>query len=366
MDNEELYFTIALTMIPDVGPVLSKNLLAYVGSAKEVFTTSKGKLEKVPGIGTFVAERVLAFRDFERAEKQLLYAKKQGIDIIRFHEPSYPQRLKRNPDAPLLLYFQGKANLNMPRMISIVGTRKCSDEARLFTERFVSDLHGLNCAVVSGLAYGIDIYAHRAAVKHNLTTIGVVAHGHDQIYPAAHRGTAKEMLNNGGILTEYPIATRPDRENFPSRNRIVAGMCDATIVVETPFKGGAMITAYLAHSYNRDVFAVPGQVGDPRKEGVHFLIKKNKAALLESVDDLMQYMGWDQEQMPIQQQLVFELSPAEDTIMQLFETKKKWHIDALSQHDAISSSDLSLNLLELELKGLIRSLPGKVYQKNGT
>lgn len=363
MDNEELYFTVALTMIPDIGPVLSKNLLAYVGSAKEVFRTPKGKLEKVPGIGSIVAKQVLAFRDFDRVEKQLRFAEEQGVEIIRFHEPSYPQRLKRNNDAPLLLYFQGKANLNMPRMISIVGTRKCSDDGRLFTEKFVTDLQGLNCAVVSGLAYGIDIFAHKAAVKQNICTIGVVAHGHDKLYPSAHRSTAKEMMFNGGILSEYPILTRPDRENFPSRNRIVAGMCDATIVIETPFKGGAMITAYLAHSYNRDVFAVPGKVGDPKKEGVHFLIKKNKAALLESVDDLMNYMGWDQEPGPIQQQLVFELSPAEDTIMQLFETKRKWHIDALGQHPKISSSDLSLNLLELELKGLIRNLPGKMYQK---
>jgi len=364
MDNEELYFTVALTMIPEVGPVLSKNLLAYVGSAKEVFSTSKSKLEKVPGIGPFVAERVLAFRNFERAEKQLQFADKHGIEILRFHEASYPQRLKRNPDAPLLLYFQGKANLNMPRMVSIVGTRNCSDEAKQFTEKFVSDLQGLNCAVVSGLAYGIDIYAHRAAVKHNLCTIGVMAHGLDKVYPAAHQSTAIEMRLNGGLLTEYPIETRPDRENFPSRNRIVAGMCDATIVIETPFKGGAMITAYLAHSYNREVFGIPGKVGDPRKEGIHFLIKKNKAALLESVDDLMEYMGWDQTQMPVQQQLVFELTPAEETILQIFESGKKWHIDALSHHDKIASSDLSLTLLELELKGLIRSLPGKIYQKS--
>ncbi|MHB1279122.1 MAG: DNA-processing protein DprA [Bacteroidia bacterium] len=363
MDNEELFYTVALTMIPDVGPVISRNLLAYAGSAKAVFDYSRSRLEKVPGVGPLTAERVAAFTDFKRVEKQLKFAEKADVRILRFHQADFPQRLKRNHDAPLLLYFRGNANLNAPRLISIVGTRQCSEEAKAFTENFVRDLQGLNCTVVSGLAYGIDIHAHRAAVKNGICTIGVVAHGLDKVYPSSHSKTMHDMYPNGGMLTEYPIETRPDRENFPSRNRIVAGICDATIVVETPFKGGAMITAYLAHSYNREVFAVPGRVGDPKKEGTHFLIKKNKAALLESVDDLLGYMGWDKQGGTVPQQLHLELTPSENIILELFEQKGKWHIDDLNAHDSISSSDLSLNLLELEMKGLIRGMPGKVYQK---
>jgi DNA processing protein len=361
MDDEELYFTIALTMVQEVGPVLSKNLLAYAGSAKKVFDLPRVKLERVPGVGSLIAEKVLNFKDFKRAERQLEYIKREGSRILRFNDSDYPQRLNYAHDAPLLLYYRGNANLNCSHAISIVGTRLSSEEGRQFAEDFVAQLVGLDCLVVSGLAYGIDIHAHRSCIKHKIPTIGVVAHGLDTLYPSRHLKVVEEMLECGGVLTEYPIETVPDRENFPSRNRIVAGMCDATIVVETPIKGGAMITANLAHSYNREVFSVPGRVGDPKKEGNHYLIKKNKAALIESVDDLLEYMGWEKGQSAKGTQFQLELTPKENTLMLLFDEREKWPIDELNHH--ASSSDLSLNLLELEMKGLIRCLPGKVYQR---
>lgn len=363
MDNEELYYSVALTMIPEVGPVLARNLIAYAGSAKDVFAMSRGKLEKVPGIGPQTAKSVEAFSDFGRVEKQLRFAEKHDVSIIRYHEEHYPQRLKRNHDAPLLLYFRGKADLNSSRMLSIVGTRNCSEESLQFTDHLIDELKAFHCIVVSGLAYGIDIRAHRAAVKQDICTIGVVAHGLDKVYPAIHSKTVEDMYANGGMLTEFPIATRPDRENFPTRNRIVAGMCDATILIESPFKGGAMITAQMAHSYNRDVFAVPGMPGDPRKEGNHFLIKTNKAALLESARDLIDYMNWDISKYPKQTKLEFELVGTEKLLWEQFQTKHIRHIDELSQLADSGAGNIHLNLLELELKGLIRTLPGKRFQK---
>ncbi|MBI1223031.1 MAG: DNA-protecting protein DprA [Bacteroidetes bacterium] len=363
MEDDELYYTVALTMIPEIGPVLARNLIAYAGGSKNVFTLPKGKLEKVPGIGPSIAERVAAFNDFKRVERQLKYAGKNKVRILRYHEAEYPQRLKRNHDAPLLLYFKGNTNLNTSRIVSLVGTRNCSEESLYFTDRFVEELKLLDCLVVSGLAYGIDIRAHRAAVKHSIPTVAVVAHGLDSVYPSIHRKTVEEMYSNGGMLTEYPIATRPDRENFPTRNRIVAGMSDATILIESPFKGGAMITAQLAHSYNRDVFAVPGMPGDPKIEGNHFLIKTNKAALIESARDLMEYMNWKMGAGSTQAQLPFELSNQEKNLMNYFIQKSIWHIDDLAIDARISSGNLSLTLLELEIKGLIRTLPGKRFQK---
>src|SRR5690606_13404863 len=350
-------------MVPEVGPVSAKNLLSYLGSAEMVFRSSRGKLEKVPGIGPVLANSILSYRDFSKADEQIAFMEGIGGRVILYHEADYPQRLKRNADAPLLLYFKGKANLNHYRILSVVGTRQGSEEGRFFTEQCVKWLHSMNCLVVSGLAYGIDIHAHRAALAHQIGTIGVVAHGLDDLYPARHKKTVEEMYLNGGVLSEYPIRTRPDRENFPSRNRIVAGMSDATIVVETPLKGGAMITANLAHSYNRDVFAVPGKVGDPKKEGTHWPIKKNKAALLESAADLVEYLGWEKTAVAQQTQLALELTQAENRILEVLAEKEKWGIDELSLDPRISSSDISLNLLELELKGLLRSLPGKYYQK---
>lgn len=363
MDDEELFYSVALSMVPEVGPVLAKNLLSYAGGAREVFRLARTRLERVPGIGPYTAERVASFADFKRVERQLEYLGKTDARVIRYHEPDYPQRLKRNNDAPLLLYFRGNAPLNPPRVVGVVGTRQCSEEGRGFTEKLVHDMKSLGCCVVSGLAYGIDIHAHRAAVHAGLCTVGVVAHGLDTLYPSRHIKTVQEMYNNGGMLTEYPIETRPDRENFPSRNRIVAGMVDALIVIETAFKGGAMITAHLANGYNRDVFAIPGKVGDPRKEGNHFLIKKNKAALMESVEDLIGYMGWEPGQKSQQTQLPLELTSGESAVYRLFCEKEKWSIDDLNTDGRVSSSDITLQLLELEMKGLIRCLPGKIYQK---
>lgn len=363
MEDEELYYLLCLNMVRHIGPINAKNLIAYCGSAKSVFTKSQKKLQKIPGLGPKLSLAIQSFRDFKKAENELEFCKKTHVRILRYYDEDYPQRLKRVADAPLLLFFRGNANLNHSRMVNIVGTRKCSEYGKEVVKQLVRGLRGYNCHVVSGLAYGIDICAHKACVKLDVENIGVVAHGLDRLYPSIHRSTVAEMEKCGGVLSQFNTGTTPDRENFPSRNRIVAGMCDATIVVESAIKGGAMITADIAFSYNRDVFAVPGRVGDVHSEGTHHLIKTQKAILLESADDLALNMGWEAEAQKLQTILPLELTHTEQALLALFESRKSWNIDSLNFEANISSSNIALNLLELEMKGLIRSLPGNRYEK---
>ena len=291
--QSELLYQLALTLVPNIGDVHAKMLLQHYGSAQAVFKARTGALEKLEGIGSVRANAIKKFDDFNTAEKEIAFIEKYKIKTLFLTDKDYPQRLLNCYDSPTILFYKGTADLNTSKIVAIVGTRSNTDYGKSFTEKLVKDLSEQNILIVSGLAFGIDAYAHKAALKNNLPTVGVVGHGLDTIYPAANAGLAKEMIkHDGGILTEFFSNTKPDKHNFPLRNRLVAGLCDATVVVETAIKGGSMITAKLADAYNRDVFAVPGRTVDKNSGGCNHLIKNNKAILLTDADELLEVMGW--------------------------------------------------------------------------
>jgi DNA processing protein len=362
--QQTLLYQIAITLIPGVGDVLAKNLISYCGGVEEVFKTKKSHLLRIPGVGEKIADAVFSYSDFKRAEQELLFIEKHNVQPLFYLDKNYPQRLKHYDDAPAMLYYLGNADLNNPKIVGIVGTRKASEYGKNCVAQLVEQLSETGCLILSGLAYGIDIHAHKDALTHNLPTVGVLAHGLDRIYPAQHKTTAKKMLDNGGLLTEFMSETNPDRENFPKRNRIVAGLCDALVVVETAERGGAMITAELANGYNKDVAAFPGRVNDEYSQGCNKLIKTNKASLITCSDDLYYLMGWNSNKpKPIQQQLLpLDLSKDELLIYDFIKNKTKVGIDELAYALQIDASILSLQLLEMEFKGLIRTLPGKFYE----
>ena len=289
---------VALTYVKNIGPYYAKSIISHLGSADRVFTVAPSKLLKIEGIGEKRAEmfnKTILDDALRKADEELKFIEKNNIDVIFYTDPRYPKRLKQCNDSPLLLYNKGNADLNLQRIISIVGTRNATEYGKHLCRQLVEELQPYNVLVISGLAYGIDICAHKECVKVGVPTVGVLGHGLDKLYPAQNRSTAEKMIENGGLLTEYPSGTKPDRENFPQRNRIVAGMADATIVVEAGIKGGALITAEIANSYNRDVFAFPGRIGDDYSEGCNFLIRHNKASLLMSAADLAYSLGWEKD-----------------------------------------------------------------------
>jgi DNA processing protein len=359
-----LLHQIAITLIPGVGDVLAKNLISYCGGVEEVFKTKKSHLLRIPGIGDKIASAVFKFDDFTRAEKEIAFIQKHKVQPLFYLDKNYPTRLKQYDNAPAMLYYMGNGDLNTQKIIGIVGTRKASEYGKACVENLTQNLAGTGCLILSGLAYGIDIHAHRDALKYNIPTVAVLAHGLDRIYPSQHTNTAKKMLDNGGLLTEFMSTSNPDRENFPKRNRIVAGLCDVLIVVETADKGGAMITAELANEYNKDVAAFPGRVSDEYSAGCNNLIKKNKASLITNAEDLNYLMGWNTgKPKPVTQQILpLDLSPAELEIYNHIKTKGKIGIDEIAFTLQVDSSNISLRLLEMEFKGLIRQLPGKVYE----
>ncbi len=365
MKNELLKQEIAISLIPGIGSVLAKTLISYCGGVEAVFKSKASKLLRIPGIGPSAAKAIVNHTVFERAEQELDFIKKNGITVLFYYDKQYPERLKRCNDSPLMLYYKGQADLNTSRIISIVGTRNASDYGKHVTEKLIDDLVGLNVLIISGMAYGIDICAHKAALKNEIPTVGVFGHGLDRVYPSLHTSTAEKMLAQGGLLSEYISGTSPDRTNFPMRNRIVAGLADATIVIEASRKGGALITANLANSYHRDVFAFPGRVTDTYSQGCNTLIKTNRAALIESAKDISYIMGWDEEQnKPVlhQKKLFIEYNPEEKVIVDLFNENENLTIDTICFKSNFSSGKVAGILLNLEFEGVVKALPGKVYQ----
>lgn len=362
--REQLLYMIALTHVAGIGQVRARELVAYCGGPKEVFSKKKGELAKIPGIGSVVADAIATSNVLQKAEQELLACERHGVHTLTFLDKAYPQRLNHCSDAPILIHMKGNANLNPERTISVVGTRNATAHGKEITERIIEDLKLLQVSIVSGLAYGIDIAAHRAALKHGLPTIACLAHGLDRIYPPLHTATAKEMLEQGALITEFPLGTNPDKENFPTRNRIVAGMTDATLVVEAGIKGGALITANLAADYNRDVFAIPGRTTDVYSEGCHKLIRENKAALVTSAADIIKALNWDIEAPAIptrQQRLLLGLTPEQEKVVEVL-GESSLSVDQLTGRLGMSMSKVSALLLEMEFEGIVRSLPGKVYQ----
>jgi DNA processing protein len=359
-----LLHRIAITLIPGVGDVNAKKLIAWCGSAEAVFREKRQALLKIPGMGTATVDSILGTQVLDRAEREMAFIERYRIRPLFYLDDHYPQRLKHCMDGPVMLYLRGKAELNCPRVLSVVGTRRASSYGRTMTERIISGLEGMDILVVSGLAYGIDTHAHRTALAAGLPTVGILAHGLDRIYPGANRKLAIKMQDEGGLLTEFLSETNPDRENFPRRNRIVAGLSDATLVIESATKGGALITANIAHSYDRDVLAVPGRCDDDLSKGCNYLIKANKAALVESADDIRYIMQWDEKAKgkARQARMFNELSKEASILFDILREHEESSIDFLVMKSRQSNSRIAAALLELEFNGLVKSLPGKMYR----
>jgi DNA processing protein len=365
MDNQLLY-QVALTMVPQIGAVQARQLLEVLGDAPAVFKTKKSLLEKIEGIGAVRAAAIRAFTDFKKAATEVAFIEKYKIAPLFINNQHYPKRLLNCYDAPTLLYYRGNADLNAHRVISVVGTRNKTDYGKWLTEELIKDLVDLRVTIISGLALGIDTIAHKAAVKHHLPTVGVLAHGLDKIYPAENTLLARDMIREGGgLLTEFLSKTKPDKHHFPSRNRVVAGMADATVVIETDLKGGSLITAGLAVNYNRDVFAFPGKTTDPKSAGCNHLIKTNKAGLITSAADMLYSMGWA---MPVlkkknpQKELFIQLSDEEKIMVDILTRNTITAIDEINYQSGFSSSKTASLMLQLELKNVLVALPGKRYK----
>lgn len=361
----EKFYQIALSLIPGIGNILTKQLISYCGSAKEVFKCNKTKLSKIPGIGEKVARAILCHDTWEVAEKELSRHEAYGVKLLYYTDPDYPLRLKHIADAPPLLFYKGKSDLNHSKVVAIVGTRKATAYGKEVVEQLVAGMVQYAPIIVSGLAYGIDICAHRSAIKHGLPTIGVLASGLNVIYPQAHKDAANQMLNNGGLLSEHRLDAKPDFHRFPERNRIIAGMADATLVIEAAAKGGALITAALTKTYKRKLFAVPGSIQNPFSKGCLDLIQSGQAEMLTSVADLENSLGWTAEEgAPATETLQFEARTTEERsiIHTLQQHDNEMMIDELSWKSQVPINKLAALLLEMEFKGYIKSLPGKRFR----
>lgn len=366
MMEPDVLYQIALTHIPQIGAVCGRLLVEHFGDAHSVFKASTAQLCKLDGVGEVRAHAIHRFKSWVQAEEELRFIESNRITPLFIRSKAYPQRLLNCPDAPVLLYQKGETALNASHVVAVVGTRHQTDYGKQLTEKLIADLASLQVLVISGLAYGIDALAHKASVEHNLPTIGVLAHGLDALYPPRHRSLAATMLEHGGsLLTEFGSGTQPDKHNFPIRNRIVAGLSDAVVVVETGLTGGSLITAELANGYNRDVFAFPGRTTDFRSQGCNELIRNNKAALITQAADLISYMNWDSVSPGTtvrQPELFVELTEDEKKLIQLLREKGQLNVDELNWHSQLSNSQLAATLLSLELKNQIRALPGSVFR----
>ena len=366
MPNERLYI-IGMTLLKGVGDVLARHLLQYFGLASDVFKANRSLLERTPGIGTYTAELIDLSRSeaLIRAEKELTFIEKNKIALYDITNDDYPKRLKECQDAPVVFYYKGAANLDSAKIISIVGTRRITDYGRKQTETLIHDLANMfpELLIISGLAYGVDVCAHRSALRYHLPTIGVLAHGFDRIYPAAHRNTAAEMLHKGGLLTDFMSGTNPDRENFLRRNRLIAGLADATIVVESAEKGGSLVTADIAFSYGRDVYTFPGRVTDIFSSGCNRLIQMNKAGLISSAKDLIMSLCWDADAKNLlPKDLFLSAEKPEHPIIRLLQEKGEFHVNRLAAEMNLPIHKLTPALFELEMGGHIKAFPGGIYK----
>ena len=364
--NNHLLYEIALTLVPGIGDVNGKKLVAYCGGAEAVFCEKKKTLSRIPGIGEKTIESIMSQNVLSRAERELDFTEKHGIRVLYYLNSDYPKRLQHCYDSPMILYCKGHTDFNVDKVVGIVGTRNVTDYGKIMTDKIVSELLDDDVLVVSGLAYGVDTCAHNASVKNGLKTAAVLAHGLHTIYPPVNRNLAKKMLECGGcLLTEQLSGVDPDKENFPKRNRIVAGMVDCLIVVESASKGGALITAEIANAYDREVFAVPGRIGDVYSAGCNNIIKDNKANILLDISDLRSIMRWDESKKVVakQMRLFREFNDEEKLVMKLFEESDVVYLDKIITETLLSPTKIASILLSLEFDGILTALPGKRYQK---
>ena len=363
MNTDTLLYKIALTLIPNVGPRTAKQLIAYCGGVEAVFKTSKRQLLKIPRIGPKLIENININNVLDKARQELDYICKHNIKPLFFLDETYPSRLKHINDSPLMLYFKGNANLNQERTVAIIGTRSPTQKGIWACQEIIKQFQPYSPVIISGLAYGIDITAHKKSLTEHIPTIGVVGHGLNTIYPHRHKSVAEKMIENGGILSEYPSYTLPDGRHFPMRNRIIAGLADAVLVIETAEKGGSIITANLANSYHKDVFALPGNIFNKYSKGCNLLIKHHKASLFEHAEDVAQMMNWEikKSRKNIQKELFVDLNEEEKNIVDLLRKHVEIDIDGLSHLARKKTSQLASLLLNLEFKGILKPLPGKRY-----
>ena len=361
--HDELLYLIALSNVNGLGPVKAKSLLKHIGSAQAVFREKTNRLCTIPDIGRVTAASI-GEADLRRAEQELTYILREGIRVATWADKHYPERLRQCDDSPMILYARGNLDWNPAKAISIVGTRKADAYGKNFCNSLIEALTVHKPTIISGLAHGIDAAAHAAAVECKLPTVACVAHGLDRIYPPIHKPLARRMEANGGIVTEFMSQTSIAPEMFPMRNRIIAGLSDCTVVVQTDLKGGSMITAHIAHSYGREVFAVPGRINDPFSRGCHKLIKSNIAAILTSAEDLVHYLQWDQPIAPKQTQLLFSdhRDANSNLLLQALQRNPNALFDDLLSTTQLSWGALNATLLQLEFEGLIRVMPGKHYR----
>ena len=364
MNETELYYLLALQKVESVGDIVAKKLLTHCGDAAAIFNTKSSQLASIEGIGSTLISKLKNKSIFAKAEAELKYISNNGINVSYFQDKAYPERLKHCIDGPLLLFSTGNIDFNNRKIISIVGTRKITPYGAEFCKSLISELAPLNPIIVSGFAYGVDIVAHIAAIENDLQTIGIVAHGLDQIYPSSHKKYVSKIEQNGGFMTEFWSGTNPEKKNFVKRNRIVAGISEATIVIESAIKGGSLITANLANDYNRDVFAVPGRTSDKFSLGCNNLIKTQKANLLTSAADLVYILNWDIENTPrsVQKKLFITLENDEQKIYDYLLKSGKEILDIIALECDFPIYKISGILLNMELKGVVRPLPGKLFE----
>lgn len=368
MNDLELYHLLALQQIEGVGDVMSKKLITHCGSAEAVFHAKTAQLNAIDGVGSVLLKNMKNKKIFERASQELQYIRDNQINVAFFLDEHYPERLKHCLDGPLLLFTSGNIDLKNKKTISIVGTRQITSYGMDFCRTLIEDLAPLEPIIVSGFAYGVDIFAHQLAIDNNLQTIGVLAHGLNQIYPKSHKKYVSKVEQNGGFMTEFWSSTNPEKENFVRRNRIVAGISEATIVIESADKGGSLITANLANEYNRDVFAVPGRTTDKFSQGCNTLIKTQKANLLTSAADLIYMLNWKietqeaQNKKGVQKQLFVTLEFEEQKVYDFLQENGKELLDIIALKCNLPVYKLSSLLLNMELKGVIRPLPGKLFE----
>lgn len=366
LDDQQLIHRIALASLKGIGPVNARNLVAYCGGVEPLFTDKavRRSLEKVPGIGPVLAASIRGSRAMQQAEQELAYVRKHGLRVLFYLDEGYPRRLRLCDDAPVVLYAKGTGDLDRARTIAIVGTRTPTEHGRRTCAALVEGLAESGATIISGLAYGIDIVAHRTALAQGLETIGCLAHGLDRLYPGAHAATARELCAQGALVSELPSGTPFVPGNFPARNRVIAGLSDATIVIESGHKGGSLITADIANSYDREVMAFPGRPSDPKSTGCNRLIKNNQAHLVTGAEDVLKLMGWlpKASAKPAAQPVLFqELLPEERLLVDVLRTKDKVDIDTLCAESKVPAHQAAGLLLNLELNGMVLALPGKMY-----
>lgn len=365
LSEDELIAVLRLLRIPNIGDVVAKKLIGQCGGPTAVFREKERHLLKIDGIGTHTIKGLFDAAHLEAAQAEYRYVDSNGIDYTYFMHDDYPNYLKHCIDSPVILFKSGNIDLNERKIISVVGTRKITSYGVAFCERFIEEIAPLNPIIVSGFAYGVDITIQRAAVKHGLQTIGCLAHGLNQMYPKVHAKYVADVEKNGGFLTEFWSTSNPDRENFLKRNRVIAGMAEATVVVESAERGGSLVTADIANSYSRDVFAVPGRANDKYSLGCNNLIKQQKAQMLTSAADLVYLLGWDVEEKKtptIQKQLFVEMDETEKSIYGFLQKQGKQLLDSIALECHLPVFKVSSTLLNMEMKGVVRPLPGKLFE----